>query len=862
MASSNRTCGRAASIAIGAVLLLSLACGGGSGGGAGGGTIGDASRYSLELSTASIAMSADRNGPMPVKTLTAKFVGDGLVVGYPPGVSAAGWLTATIGTPVGGSATISLRATTSSLSPGDYRTTVRIVTGKADGSAIVYKDVDVEYVVHAGLQAPSTSLVFSSPEGVAPTAKTVALSSDVFPRSWALSVEPFGTAPSDWVVLPATSGTLTSGTVDVEVGAAARPPGTYRATLVVKDGAGVNRARIDLSYQVTAAFTLAGALTTRVTEAATLASLDLPLALTTKLDAASGAGRTWQATASADWLAVVPPSGDLAADAQLAVRLDPAKLWALANGSYSATVTVATQGGGSSSVPVSLTLALAPALSAPASVPWTVGVASTTADLARPATVSTNLGDAFAGHGAWHAATAAGWLKVTASSADEGGRLTLAVDTAALAGLANGAQAATVTLTADDARVAKATLQANVQIALPDVAYVAPYSTWAGRAPTLILRGSGFGTSGTVPVLFGSDQATGTVVSDTEIHVTAPTQPSAGRVPVSIANALGVARTTSELVVLADPAYASYQKSIASTPGRMTLDPERRAVLLSGRSTGEVRRFTFSGGAWAEDVFTAPNATGAYLTVDGKDLLVTSGTMYTDNVVLRLDPATFAVRGNAGFSSYPDIYDLAAGFNDGRVLVLDSDQWVSTVWYPALTRGLYVDAWSPVMLLTRDRSRMIVQGLGAGSTLSSYDVADAAAVKRSIAAAVGAQCQWSVSGDGGRLVVKDAVYDRAFGFLGSVAQPDRSPAAVAVAPDGSTLYTLSRNQADTAWVVRRTAISGTGPYTADATPLAIGIGGTESPIAMAVSEDGSALFLLTYAPTGSTGTIFRAVPLP
>ncbi|WP_242343806.1 BACON domain-containing protein [Anaeromyxobacter terrae] len=870
----NPSRGRAWPAALGAaVLAVSVACSGGSDGGntGGGGTLGGGG-YSLEVAPTALAFAADQNATTPAaKTLTARFVGDGLVVGYPPGVSAPSWLSVSVATSTASSATLSVRVSTTSLAPGAYRTTVRLVTGKQDGSSVVWKDVPVEYVVSAGLQASATSLSFSAFDGVAPAAKTITLTSDVLPKAWTLAVESSGGAPSDWVVLPATSGTLASASADVQVEAAPRPPGTYHATLVVKDGAGASRARIYLTYQVAPAFTLSGTLTTRVTEAATLASLDLPLALHTQLDAATGASRAWQATSTADWLSVIPASGDLAADASLVVRLDPAKLWALANGPYTATITIATTQGGATtaSVPVSLTVALSPALTAPPTVSWSIGVAATSADLARTAAVSSNLGEAFAGHGDWHATTPAAWLQVTPSSAADGGNLTLAVPVSALAGLANGAQVGTVALTADDARVAGATVQASVNISLPDVTHVAPYTTWAGRAPAVILRGSGFGAGGTLPVLLGPDTVTGTVVSDTEIRVQAPLQAAAGRVPVSIANSFGVARATSELVVLADPGYASVAASLPLTnaPTKMTLDPERQAVLLFGGGP-EIRRLRFASGTWTQDTFQAPNVTGAYVPADGKTLLVTSG--YSGSpaqIFYELDPVTLAVIKQTSYPAYNMSYSIAAGLNDGRVLVINSDQFARTIWYPSLTSGVYVSAYHPIVLVTRDRSRIIVDDDGTYG-MSSYDVADVAFRSRPIGADPWGSKDWSVSGDGGRLAVDAAVYDRDFNLLGMVSLPEPGVRTVAVSPDGATLYTLAFAQNPTTsawyWTFRRTDIAGAPPYTTDATALPFAIASNESPYAMAVSEDGSTLFLLTHTVSTSvttTAVTFRAFPL-
>jgi hypothetical protein len=860
MASSSRSTGSAGfhRVVLGAALIaLSLACSGGGGGGGGGGA------YSLDLSTATLLFSAERGAPSLVsQTINATFKGDGLLVGYPPGVTEPSWLAVSVTSSTATTATLLVRPNTTSLSAGIYRTTLRLVTGKQDGSAVVFKDVAVQYTVTAGLQASATSLAFTGFDGAAPAQKSITLSSDVLPRAWTLAVEPVGTSATDWVVLSATSGTLSTPTEDVQVGAAARPPGSYSASIVLRDGAGTVRARIAVSYQVAPAFALsATALTTRVTEAATSASLDLSLVLDSKLDATSGATHLWQATSNADWLSVIPATGDLAADASLAVRLDPAKLWAMANGTYSATLTVSTTQGGvtTASLPVSLTIALAPKLGAAVSVSYTVGVAAVAADLTRTVTVTSNLGEAFASHGGWTASSSVGWVQSTPSSGAGGASLALDLVPAALASLANGAQTANVTIQPTDARVTAATVKANLALALPDVAHVAPYTTWVGRSPDVIVRGSGFGTGGTLPVWFGEQAATGTVVSDTEIRVIVPVQDAEARVPVAIANSLGLARATSELVVLPAPAYAEYSEALTTTPTRMVLDPERQAVLLSGAGA-EVRRFRFASGSWSQDAFQAPNVTGGYVTADGKTLLATSGNTGTSShVIYEVDPDTLATLKQSGFGTYYERYDFAAPFNDGRILLVDSEQWVETRWYPSFSTGLNIFAWNPTMLLTRDRSRLLVHDRD--GRLVTYDVADTASKARSVTQTIYGASEWTVSGDGSRLALRSAVYDRDFNFLGYVSlQGDTGTPSVALSPEGTALYTLARNPTNTAWVFRHTDL-GTTPYTADATALSFTIGAGESPVAMAVSEDGGTLFLLTRGPTGTAST-FRAFSLP
>lgn len=708
--------------------------------------------YTLDLSTDRLTFVAEAQGSLPAaQAITAHFSGDGLVVGYPPGVDQASWLTVVRTDASASPVTFTVGVKTTSLPPGAYRTTLRFVTGKQDGSNLVFKDVAISYTVARGLQASVASLAFAAVDGQAPPEQALWLTSATPSAAWALSVEAGAGGAADWLSLSATSGTLAGVAIELRVGAAARPPGSYSATLVVRGEGGTARARIPVSYQVTPAFTLSGTAAFSVTAGTTPAGLAQPLTIHSLVDPGAGAAHRWQATSDTDWLSVLPASGDLAADAILTVRVLPEKLSALANGSHRGTITVASIAGGSTT-----------------------------------ATASVDLG-----------------------------------------------------------------------LKLPEVDHVAPNTTWVGAAPAVILRGSGFGAGGgTLPVRFGSEVVSGTVLSDTEIRVTAPAQAVAAlRVPVQVENGLSVARRASELVVLRAPAYAAHQATVAGSPTRMTLDPERQAVLLSGSGT-EIRRFRFASGAWVEDAFQAPSVTGAYVSLDGKSLLATSGNTGSSSAVfLELDPDTFAVRKTTAYPTYHARYDLVAGLNDGRVLIIDSEQWgIDTIWYPSLAKGLSVTAWNPRMLVTRDRSRMIVSG----RTLSSYDVGDAATRTRSLASSPSHGYDWSVSGDGGRFVVGSAVYDRDFAFLGGVSLPETSMLAVAVAPAGDKLYTLARDSANGAWVFRRASVAGAGPFVAEATPLPFSIGASELPVAMAVSEDGGTLFLLTR---GADGSIFRALPL-
>lgn len=838
--------------------LLMLGCGGG------GGTSGPA--YSLDITPASLSFSAEQYGPLPpTKTLSITYKGDGLVVGYPIGIPEPGWLSVQLTSSTTSTATLSVQLTGTTMPPGSYATTFRVVTGKSDGSQIVTRDIPITCQVTEGIHSLTGSLAFTSDEGQAPAAQTLSLASGKLPFSWSLAVEPLHGGPTDWLVLPSTSGTSQTSPAAVQVRAEARPQGSYSATVVVKDAAGQERSRVPVTYQAYGVYTLTGTFMAQITESARLADLELPLAIQSRLDAAMGAGRTWQITSNQPWLTVSPASGNLSGTTPLVARLDPAKLWAMPNGTYAATLSLTFPGTNTTptAVPVNLTLSLSPALTVDSAATFQVEGGTTPDQLAKNLKVSSNLGEAFAGHSAWHATAQSAWLAATPNgNAGANNTLTLTLQPSALAGMASGQYDTTVSILPDDARLAAATAQVALAFALPAVTHVAPYCTWVNRTGELILRGNGFSGQTTLPVRFGTSTVQGVVASPTEIRVQAPAQAAPGRVTISVDNALGLARGTADLVVLPEPAYGAVDLPLGSGSGiSLVLDPERQAVLMVG--SGAIMRFRWSQGAWVTDSYPLPNASGVAVTQDGKELLMTAGGVTMSDLFLRVDPGTFAIRASAGYNDFYSSFNRIAGFNDGSTLLIDSDQWAESVWYPSLTQGPWIDAHGAIILLTRDRSRLMTHTTTSSSaTTQSYDAAEGVFRSQPISAFFGAKT-WGISQDGGRFVAANTVYDRTFAYLGALTAPEAWIDCLAVAQDGKKAYTLAQD-AGGVWVLRRTDISGAmGPYPADAAPLPFTLPTTAYPLTMVVSEDGSTLFLLANQSGGAApGLHFFAVPLP
>lgn len=944
--------------------LVTLGCGGG------GGSNGPA--YSVDVTPASLTFTVEAGGgPTPAKTLNVTFKGDGLVAGYPAGTPVPGWLAVSIVSSTTNSASLAVQATGAGLLPGTYTTTLRLVTGKADGSQYVTKDVPITcqvleglhaitstlafsavdgqapaaqsitiadsqtpyawsltvesvsggstdwvvlpaasgtsqtssasitvqalarpagayaatlvlrdggglergripitYLVNPGLHAETASLGLTAGEGLAPVAQTLTIASSQAPFSWNLTVEPVSGGPTDWLVLPVTSGTSQTTSATIQVQALPRVVGSYAATLVLKESSGLERGRIPVSYQVQGVYSLTGTLVTRITEGASAADLELALLMQSQLDATTGAGRQWSITSDQPWVSVTPASGNLSGPTALVAHLDPAKLWAMPNGAHAANLTVTFAGGSNSpsTVSLSLTLALTPALTVDPAATFSVGVATPPDQLTRTVKVGSNLGPAFASHSAWHATSKDAWLVPTASGdALANNTVSLALQPDALGPLPTGQYSTDVSIIPDDNRVAAATSRATLSLALPNVAHVAPYCTWVNQGEALILRGEGFAGQATLPVKIGATTIQGTVLSDTEIRVTAPPQAAPGRLAVGIQNALGLTRGESELVVLAPPAYGAADVIVANGITRMTLDPERQAVLLTG--PGAIFRVRWDQGNWRGDNFPLPNASGVAVTLDGKDLLLSAGGVSIPDLFIRVDPQTLAMRQSTSFTnSYTDFYSnfsLIAGFNDGRTLIIDSDQWAESVWYPSLDPGPFIMTHGAVLLLTRDRSRLMLHTTTSSSPETySYDAADGVFRSRPLSAYFYGKA-WGISHDGGRLVASNAVYDQSFSYIGSLNQPESSVDAVAVAPNGQSVYTLAQSAGATAWVLRRTDISAVmGPYTSDATPLVFDLPVSHTPLSMLVSEDGSTLFLLTTVSTGNTTvTHLFVVPL-
>lgn len=162
-----------------------------------------------------------------------------------------------------------------------------------------------------------------------------------------------------------------------------------------------------------------------------------PAAKTLSVANTGGGSLSFTASDDASWLSVTPASGSAPRD--LGVSVDTA---GLAAGSYSATVTVTSAGttGSPKQIPVTLTVAAAPALSVtPASLSF-----SATSGGASPATKTLSVANTGGGTLSFTALDDATWLSVTPASGVAPRDLTVAAD---VSGLAAGTYTGKVTVT-------------------------------------------------------------------------------------------------------------------------------------------------------------------------------------------------------------------------------------------------------------------------------------------------------------------------------------------------------------------------------------------------------------------------------
>lgn len=270
-------------------------CGGG-GGGDGGGS---GPRYSIQVAPASVRFEAERGASLPAsQQLSVNFVGDGVIVGYPPGVASASWLSVNAPSSAQSPVTVTLSVTSTGLAPGTYTANLRFASGKADGSNVVTQDVAVTYILADPIKLNATALQLDATAGQS-MARTVTISGSNL-RWSAVGSQP-------WLTVSPASG-MAPGPIEVTANAAMLSAGVYTANLAVTDANANITRTVPVSFDVSANRWNVSRTGVSLLAFADNAASSASVIVTNDARAAL----TWTASTSEAWLTVTPTgsSGD------------------------------------------------------------------------------------------------------------------------------------------------------------------------------------------------------------------------------------------------------------------------------------------------------------------------------------------------------------------------------------------------------------------------------------------------------------------------------------------------------------------------------------------------------------------------
>lgn len=648
-----------------AALVSLTGCGGGGGGG---------SQYGISLSPASVSINTTEGNPPPAATIVhVNFVGDGVVVGYAPGVAQPSWLSVV----QQGSATQSsvdfALSVSDTTTVGTRTTSVRFVTGKADGSDIKSVDLPVTYTLAASdlaLSTSTSSLTFSSGAGGAsPSPQTV----DVTYNGTAVSV---ANVPTWLSVTPAASGTSPVTYTFTPNGTGFSAGTTLTADVVFstsRPGSPLQRtSTVHVSYNVLQPFDATASVGTwaftSVAKSAQVAQPSGGYTLTIW-----GSKARWRITSDSPWLKLSPASGS--GGANVVVTADAS---AQPRGTFSATVTVTDDdSGGTRTFQATLNNRAARLLVSPSTATFNLNIATTLSDLTQSLLVTDELGGTAASEAVtWSTQSVdAPWLQWApgggTSSPSANGSLSL--KKTEIEKLVPGQYTATVTLSYTSADGSGGTLQLPVTLNY-NMAYVTFVGSYIGLANTpgsMYVRGSKFAAAGgTVTVSIGSTDISGLAPDgDTQVRVNYPAL-AAGRYPVSIKNQAGILATNAELVILNPPSIAYHAITATSVRQRLVYDAERTTLYGVNLPDQEIEIYRLSNGTWsAGSPYVLPNLTDIALTPNGRSLIVlTQQELY--ELALPMGTSTAQPRVANPDSFCGQYLDSLAMANDGRAFVI------------------------------------------------------------------------------------------------------------------------------------------------------------------------------------------------
>lgn len=578
---------------------------------------------------------------------------------------------------------------------------------------------------------------------------------------------------------------------------------------------------------------------TPAAKAVTISGLDSGVTWTTNI-VYQGAGT--------GWLSVTPSSGT-GPSASLTVNAS-----AMVAGNYSANI-VLSAGSLSTTIPVTYVVE-AIAVQGPASVTFNLDLSSGVSDTEQVVTITTNSLQ----NETWTATSDVAWLTVSPASGDTDtqNQLTLTLDLAEVRALENNTYTGTVTVAADRADVNDDQITVQLVLDRASIGFASPYVMYENHPQTITLRGTGLLQAAGSSIMIGTTEIpTFTIVDDAEIQIDVPGM-AIGEYTFKIADTLGLAADSGRLVVRAAPVYQDVVVSINGRPESIEFDPERDAFYgvfwnLDYASGKVAQRIRFDGSQWAVDDLAVSSPLAVGLTGDGTELLVTTSSCD----VVHLDPVTLAVNSTTAYTGtcMSDIFGMINGFDDGQILVADTNQW-PTVWeFPSYTAFSAPSIHNPISIRSRNRNAMlwaesptisaprdIYMYSSKTDTFTAFSVQDTGTYFSPYNLAINA--------DGSRMIHKFDVYGGNQAYIGSLdGLTYNSLDRVGISPDGLRALRFSF---DTKNLSVFDLSSGTGPFAQSGSDIVLPAGTFDAAYNVEMSYDGSTGFVFgskTVAPS-------------
>lgn len=296
-------------------------CGGGGGGGP---------AYSITTSVEQVDFAGVQGQPLPsAQTVVVDFEGEGLVVGFAPGVPPPPWLNVILLTaPNANPATLQFSLAPLTYSPGVLATSVRLVTGTLDGSRVVFEDLPVRFDFVEPFSVTRSSVGIQSIAGATADSRSFAIRGTRL--NWTI------TPDQPWIQLSSSAGTA-AGTINVTANPAGLSRGTYAGNLLVQDALSGSSATVAVTFGITGNRWNASPVGVQLIEYADAPAVPAATRITNDFATADN----WIAAADVAWLDITAAgsNGD-----DLVVQPNAAAAVLAADTSHFATVTVSGAG--------------------------------------------------------------------------------------------------------------------------------------------------------------------------------------------------------------------------------------------------------------------------------------------------------------------------------------------------------------------------------------------------------------------------------------------------------------------------------------------------------------------------------------